>query len=369
MTRASNEPGRYGTETTATRPMVRDFSPSGGPPDVTFDSRTAYDFLISAEIGNGDESELLPEDRDWLKRSRAALDTATLGALDACFGEEAKGIFHGLAAMLVDDPSIIDSTGVVAALEAAGSDGIARLVIRDTANQAIPDDLVDRLLARDPAAEAEVQPLFDPPNAERLRGYLDRSAEEFGQTQAALSAWRGRFAEVEDRIGRFQARDLASRGADERIMEPEQLIERVTGGLRWIADGQQRRVILAPSYFSRPFNYVYAARDWRLFAYPIADEILETADGITPPASVVRLYRALGDPTRLRILKLLTDRDWYLTELATQLELSKPTMKHHLAQLRAAGLVTVIEEGSLTYYNLRRERLAEAGVELRRFVG
>jgi hypothetical protein len=31
--------------------------------------------------------------------------------------------------------------------------------------------------------------------------------------------------------------------------------------------------------------------------------------------------------------------------------------------------VTVTEEGSLTYYSLRRERLEEAGVELRRFLG
>jgi DNA-binding transcriptional ArsR family regulator len=152
-------------------------------------------------------------------------------------------------------------------------------------------------------------------------------------------------------------------------MDAGQLIERVTGGLRWIPESQTRRVVLAPSYFSRPYNYVYQGRDWRLFAYPIADAVLEAADTSTPPSSIVRLYRTLGDPTRLRTLKLLSERDWYLTELATQLELSKPTMKHHLAQMRAAGLVTVTEEGSLTYYSLRRERLAEAGPELSRFIG
>ena len=58
-----------------------------------------------------------------------------------------------------------------------------------------------------------------------------------------------------------------------------------------------------------------------------------------------------------------------LHELATELGLSKPTMKHHLAQMRAAGLVTITEEGSLTYYSLRRERLKDAGLELIRFVG
>ncbi len=92
------------------------------------------------------------------------------------------------------------------------------------------------------------------------------------------------------------------------------------------------------------------------------------SDPTAPPPGVVRLHRALGDATRLRVLRLLADRDWYLTELAQQLELSKPTMKHHLAQLRAAGLVTVVDEGTLTYYSLRRERLEQAGVELKAYL-
>ena len=62
----------------------------------------------------------------------------------------------------------------------------------------------------------------------------------------------------------------------------------------------------------------------------------------------------------MRILRLPADRDLYLTEIATALDVSKPTAKHHLALLRAAGLVTVTDEGSLSWYHLRRERLDEA---------
>ena len=100
-----------------------------------------------------------------------------------------------------------------------------------------------------------------------------------------------------------------------------------------------------------------------------SENALGAVDAVLPPQATVRLYRALGDTTRMRILRLLGERDWYLTELAQQLELSKPTMKHHLALLRAAGLVTVTEEGSLTYYSLRRERVREAGVELSHYIG
>ena len=96
-------------------------------------------------------------------------------------------------------------------------------------------------------------------------------------------------------------------------------------------------MILAPSYFARPYNFVLAGSNWRMFGYPIADEALDANDPLAPPAAVVRLHRALGDDTRLRILRLLRDRDWYLTEIAERLELSKPTIKHHLALLRSPG--------------------------------
>ena len=105
-----------------------------------------------------------------------------------------------------------------------------------------------------------------------------------------------------------------------------------------------------------------------MFVYPVADASLEPLDPLAPPPGVLRLHRALGDDTRLRILRLLRDRDWYLTEIAERLELSKPTIKHHLAQLRAAGLVTLIEEGGLSYYSLRRDRLKDASADLVRYL-
>ncbi len=146
------------------------------------------------------------------------------------------------------------------------------------------------------------------------------------------------------------------------------LIERTTGGIRWLPEASIKRVVLAPTYFSRPYNILLAGLDWRFFAYPVADEALEAADRLAPPQSVVRLHRALGDDTRLRILKLLAGRDLYLTEIAQQLDLSKPTIKHHLAQLRAAGLVTVVEAGSVIYYSLRRERIESASADLESFL-
>ena len=161
---------------------------------------------------------------------------------------------------------------------------------------------------------------------------------------------------------------MALRAGDRKRLGPAELIERTTNGIRWLSEPGVRRVVLAPSYLARPYNFTFAGGDWRIFVYPVADAALEPNDPLAPPVGVLRLHRALGDETRLRILRLLRDRDWYLTEIAERLELSKPTIKHHLAQLRAAGLVTLTEEGGLSYFSLRRDRLDDASSELKLYL-
>jgi DNA-binding transcriptional ArsR family regulator len=163
-------------------------------------------------------------------------------------------------------------------------------------------------------------------------------------------------------------RDVAGRPSAEIAADPLGFVERTTSGVRLVPDSSVRRIVLAPTYFGRPYNSLSRVGDVQLICYPIADSALGAASLTTPAAATVRLYRALGDETRLRILKLLAERDRYLTELATELALSKPTISHHLAQLRAAGLVTTTDQGTMTYYTLRRERIQEAGPELGTFL-
>jgi len=75
---------------------------------------------------------------------------------------------------------------------------------------------------------------------------------------------------------------------------------------------------------------------------------------------VNRVYRALGDPTRRRILALLRERPMTAGELAGQFELSWPTMSGHFAVLRDAGLVQTDRAGSTVTYRLNQTVLQEA---------
>ncbi|MEE1295200.1 autorepressor SdpR family transcription factor [Bifidobacterium merycicum] len=63
-------------------------------------------------------------------------------------------------------------------------------------------------------------------------------------------------------------------------------------------------------------------------------------------------FKALADPTRRRILELLRDGDMTAGELAEHFNMSKPSISHHLATLKAAGLVLDERHGQNIIYSL-----------------
>jgi ArsR family transcriptional regulator len=65
-----------------------------------------------------------------------------------------------------------------------------------------------------------------------------------------------------------------------------------------------------------------------------------------------RLFRALSDTTRLRILHLLLAGELCVCDLVSVLDIPQPTASRHLAYLRKVGLVTVRKEGVWCYYQL-----------------
>ena len=56
-------------------------------------------------------------------------------------------------------------------------------------------------------------------------------------------------------------------------------------------------------------------------------------------------FKALGDPTRRRILELLADGDLTAGQIADNFDISKPSVSNHLGVLRSAGLVTSRRSG------------------------
>jgi DNA-binding transcriptional ArsR family regulator len=77
-----------------------------------------------------------------------------------------------------------------------------------------------------------------------------------------------------------------------------------------------------------------------------------------------KIYRALSDPTRRRVLALLRERDMTAGELAGQFELAAPTMSGHFAVLKEANLIQADRVGSTITYRLNVSVLEEAMLAL-----
>jgi ArsR family transcriptional regulator len=72
----------------------------------------------------------------------------------------------------------------------------------------------------------------------------------------------------------------------------------------------------------------------------------------------VLFAKAIADETRQKIMKICCCEWRSVNEIVEHLNVTQPTVSHHLAILRGAGLVNVQEEGKQTYYQLNQESFA-----------
>ena len=113
----------------------------------------------------------------------------------------------------------------------------------------------------------------------------------------------------------------------------------------------------------RPWVILWEHKSTKIFCYPIAPA---PEDGASP-AEVARVYKALGDEGRLKLLRRLSDGPMKLSEAATELGVAKSTAHHHLAILRQAGFVTIRDEDE-NVYSLRTD-LPQTGDLLTAYLG
>ncbi len=79
--------------------------------------------------------------------------------------------------------------------------------------------------------------------------------------------------------------------------------------------------------------------------------------------ATAQLFKALGDPARVRIVHLLatTEEPVCVCELMEPLGLAQPTVSHHLKKLTDAGLLVREQRGVWVYYTLDQDALSRLG--------
>jgi ArsR family transcriptional regulator len=83
------------------------------------------------------------------------------------------------------------------------------------------------------------------------------------------------------------------------------------------------------------------------------------------PFGLDLLFRALADPTRLRLLNLSADREICVCYFVEILAISQPKVSRHLAYLRKAGIVASRRDGRWMHYKLAMPQNAAAAAVLR----
>lgn len=86
-------------------------------------------------------------------------------------------------------------------------------------------------------------------------------------------------------------------------------------------------------------------------------------------SSFADAYRALGDPTRREILRLLREGQLPAGELARHFEISWPSVSRHLKVLEGAGLVASERRGGNIIYSLRTSVLEDIATEVADMAG
>ncbi|WP_350454411.1 metalloregulator ArsR/SmtB family transcription factor [Slackia heliotrinireducens] len=81
-------------------------------------------------------------------------------------------------------------------------------------------------------------------------------------------------------------------------------------------------------------------------------------------ADLESLFKALGEPTRLKIVRLLTERHHCARSLSQTLGISEPAVSQHMTVLKRVGLVSSYRHGYHMHYVLNTEALAELSDEL-----
>lgn len=64
------------------------------------------------------------------------------------------------------------------------------------------------------------------------------------------------------------------------------------------------------------------------------------------------VFKALNDPARREILKMLRKRDMTAGDIAAKFDMTAPSISHHLDKLKRAGLVTTLKQGQFVLYSI-----------------
>ncbi len=194
--------------------------------------------------------------------------------------------------------------------------------------------------------------------------------EDFGNMlYSALQAYYQAFFEQEERrvgpvlqAGLEHAKELAER------LAPRELLAELSQGVRYTED-LGKEVTVVPAYWMTPLVQLDPlSPDQKIFLFGARPSTMSAIPGELVPDGLLIALKALADPTRLRILRYLSEQELTPSELSRRLNLRAPTVTHHLKELRLAGLINLTIRGQEKLYRTRLGALDSIHTDLKAFL-
>jgi len=306
--------------------------------EVVIDDAPAYEAAVSfVAYLMTKEQRTLENGPAWARGVRASLPPSLTAALDALAKDKgpAREELRYIALLVWCCPEPRDSSSFVAWL-----DGLSPTAFEDVVAPYLPPAERPRVRALGHRHD-RLSTTFAGWNEFYVRGLDPRLAAGLHANAVAL-------------------RELAG------TMDPCDLVELATGGVRIEPRRSLARVLLAPQQHYRPWNLIDAFEGLRVMLYPC--DALPAEDGAPPPA-LLRLTHALSDGSRLRILRFVAPRPRSFGDIVRETGLAKSTISYHMVALRAAGLVRVLDGADdAVAYALRPDALDDMGIRLSTFL-
>ena len=196
--------------------------------------------------------------------------------------------------------------------------------------------------------------------------------EELGELYlSALEAYyKSFFAEEEKRIAPVLKDELERAQELAQRLNLSDLLVELSQGVHFEQSLNVDELVLVPGYWNTPLIvFPMIGPKSMLFMFGARPGDMALVPGEPVPDTLLRVLKAIADPTRLRILNYLSQDKLTPAELARRLRLRAPTVTHHLSALRLAGLVHVtLENSGEKCYSARLEAIQSTCTTLEKYL-
>lgn len=352
--------------------------------DVAFSIVTGY-----FDVARGDEEYgglIAPLAEEWRADAREILGTeprivSLLEIATACVGTTFESDY---ARALLPLRSLAPAAAL-AALRSTGAPGTSTPAEASASREAVVEELAEELVAQYVGAYRDVGLTLNPnaPQAESLRSEVRRLGRVLvgGDLHDRFWPWLDRFF--------YEWYQPWRRGREEVMAEAQSQAVMALGSERsetgsprfdWLPPQNPTRALpelkagiidrgIRVHFWVEPFgladtSIIFTGTVCVSFGKPgrIYAEFRKHADAVAQRA------KALGDPTRLLILRLIRHFPMMNTELAEFLEIARPTASIHAKILREAGLITSRQDGHAVRHEIDRDSIRRLFDDLYRFL-